>query len=154
MIHTRAATVDDVPWILGELKKFATFLGTERSLFPNEDYAIAKLQELIETQVFCIAESTIENAHDGTRVGFIGGLCSPNFFNPEIMVLTELFWWVTPEWRGTRAGALLFADFLNSGRTRANVIVVSLEEQSPLHEETLTKRGFRRFERSYILEVK
>lgn len=153
MIHSRSAVPKDIPWILGELKKFAVFLGTTRSLFPDEAYATAKLQELIETQVFCIVESTIENAHDGTRVGFIAGIAGPHYFNPEIRVLSELFWWVQPEWRGTRAGALLFAEFMNCGRSRADMVVMTLEEQSPVHEETLLRHGFKRYERNYVLEV-
>lgn len=154
MIHSRSATPEDIPWLLEELKKFAVFLGTTRSLFPNDDYAKARLQELIETQVFCIAESNIENSHDGTRVGFISGIVGPHYFNPDIVVLTELFWWVQPEWRGTRAGALLFAEFLNSGRARADMVVMTLEEHSPVHEETLVRHGFKRYERNYVMEVK
>jgi hypothetical protein len=154
MIHSRSATPDDIPWILGELKKFAVFLGTNRSLFPSEEYAKEKLQELIETQVFCIAESTLTNLHDGTQVGFIAGICGPHFFNPEIRVLSELFWWVTPEWRNTRAGALLFAEFMHCGRERADMVVMTLEEQSPVHEETLLRHGFKRYERNYVMEVR
>jgi N-acetylglutamate synthase-like GNAT family acetyltransferase len=154
MIHVREATFEDIPWILGELKKFATFMGTERTLFPTEEYATEKLKEVIESHVFCIAESYNKEMTLASSVGFIAGICGPHFFNPEIITLSELFWWVTPEWRNTRAGALLFSEFMHSGRVRANMIVMTLEEQSPVHEETLTRHGFKRYERNYVLEVK
>src|SRR5690242_19177309 len=45
--------------------------------------------------------------HNGRPIGVIGGLINPNIYNPEVMCLAEILWYVLPEHRGGRAGYLL-----------------------------------------------
>lgn len=74
-------------------------------------------------------------------------------YNPAIRVLTETFWWVTPNARGSRAGLMLLDAFTAYGERNADWIVFTLEHHSPVNERTLTKRGFHLHERSYLREV-
>lgn len=146
-ILTRKATTDDIPWLMVELEKFAKFFGTHLSLF-DPVTAPGILTNIIENHVFIMAQK-----QDGERLGFIAGLLSPHFFNPEIMQLTEAFWWVPEEFRGTGAGHVLFTEFVKVGVVEADWINFTLEHHSPVKDEFLLKRGFKPQERSFILEV-
>lgn len=148
-MNIRPATFDDADWLLMELRDFSRFFGTRRSLFPDDERtALLGLSHLIRKEPIFVAE-----ASDGERVGFVAGTLAPHPFNPEIMVLTELFWWVTTEHRGSSAGARLLEKFINYGREHADWINLTLEANSPINPATLERRGFRLRERSYLLEV-
>lgn len=148
MMQTRPASLRDLPWLLEQLWAFDAFCGTKYSMIPFEDgEATALLARLIGETFFRIAE---ENEQP---VGFICGVLQPHYLNSKIMTFTELFWWVVPEKRNTRAGALLFMEFTDFGKRHANWIVVNLEYESPVHGESLLKRDFRLKERTFLLEV-
>lgn len=150
MIRLRDAHIDDVPWLLEQLEDFSKFFGSKHSLFPSKAYGTEKLKELIEGHIMCVAHSDI---NEQPCVGFIGGILAPHFFNPEVTVLTELFWWVTPDWRNTRTGLMLLEEFIRIGNQKAKWIIMTLEDTSPVRPESLLKRGFRAKEHNYLLEV-
>jgi GNAT superfamily N-acetyltransferase len=147
-MRVRQAEIADLPWLLEQLRMFSDFFGSRRPLFPSDEGdARRALRGLIETQPFFVAD-------DGERLhGFIAAVLTPHPFNASIRTLHELFWWVAPEHRGSRAGALLFQALLELGRREADWIVVSLEARSPINPATLEKRGFIPYERSWLLEV-
>jgi hypothetical protein len=147
-IFTRKATLEDIPWLMVELEKFAKFFGTHLSLF-NPETAPGVLTNIIKEHVFLIAYRKT----DGERLGFVAGLLSPHLFNKEIIQLTELFWWVPEEYRRTGAGHILFEEFLKVGVVEADWVNFTLETNSPVKDEFLLRRGFKPQERSFILEV-
>jgi len=151
MIRIREATGFDVPWLLEQLREFADFYGTKRSLFPSDDaVAHALITHLITQGKFFLA---VDHASDKC-VGFIAGLLGPSAYNPEITQLTELFWWVAPSRRGSSAGARLLNRFEEYGReVGADWLVMTLEAKSPVDPASLERRGFRLHERSYLMEV-
>jgi len=146
LITIRKAILEDIPWILEELKKFSKFYETKNNLFPSESHASVKLGELIEGHVAFIAEEEV------LKMGFIIGVHNQHFFNPALTVLTEIFWWVKEEYRGTRAGYMLLDNFINYGKVHADWVVMTLEEKSPVKDKILLKKGFHLHERSYLLE--
>jgi hypothetical protein len=75
-------------------------------------------------------------------IGALGALLLPNLYNPEITTLVELFWYVLPEYRNTRAGALLFSELDKYGEANADEAVLSLLGSSTVNMKTLEKRGF------------
>lgn len=75
-------------------------------------------------------------------VGALGALLLPNLFNPNITTLAEIFWYVLPEYRNTRAGALLLAAFSNKAEEVADEATLSLLGSSEVNIRTLEKRGF------------
>lgn len=161
-VTARRAAPDDIPWMLDELEQFADFFMTppdapplRHCLWPTRAAAAPMLARLIETQPVLIAERSDYAAPGAVpeRVGFIAGVLAPHPLNPDIRVLSELFWWVVPEARGTRAGALLFQAFEGIGQRSADWIIMTLEAHSPVKPETLTARGYRLHERSFLKEV-
>lgn len=148
-VRIRQADENDIAWLLPQLHEFAAFFGSRRSLFPESDERAAVIVQGMLDHPFFIAES---RAFAG-RLGFIAGTLTPHPYNPDITVLAETFWWVDPAHRGTRAGALLLKHFEDYGRAHADWIVMTLNVETPVKEETLTRRGYRLKERSYLLEV-
>lgn len=146
----RPATTADVSWIVGQLKDFAEFFGTTRSLFPDIGYAHEQVERLVRDQpttLFLVAAD-----HD-VRLGFIVGQYTPHWMNPAILVLNELFWWVVPKARGSTIGARLLAEYIAAGKQHADWITMTLEAQSPVDPRSLERLGFHCHERNFLLEV-
>ena len=89
----------------------------------------------------------------GPLIGIIGGMSAPHLFNPVINVLTEIFWWVAPQHRGTSVGMRLLQYYLDEGQRKSDWIVLTLEHKTPVSDRVLLKHGFKPYERSYLMEV-
>lgn len=148
-VQVRSAMVEDVGWILTELKAFAKFYGTKKSVYPDDDDVAAGIvTKLITQHLFIVAQTD-----DGVPMGFIAGFVTPHVFNPDIRMLAESLWWVKHEYRGTMAGKALLIAFTEWGKQHADWISFSLEHNSPVKPETLTKRGYKHQETTFLLEV-
>ena len=147
-ITVRTAAERDAQWILGQLHVFDKFAGYKRSLIEDETHAHSALLNMLEKHVAFIAED-----ETGQRLGFIAGYKTPHPFNPRLRVLTESFWWVAPEHRGSGAGLLLLNEFEDYGRRCCDWAIMTLEHHSPVNPRHLIKRGFVPREQSYVLEV-
>lgn len=103
---------------------------------------------LNEEQMYVLAEKAMfdKTAFIGycydEPVGAIGGLVIPNLFNPEFINLAEIFWYVLPEYRNSRIGAMLLFEFDQLGQKIADETTLSLLKTSPLAIRSLEKRGF------------
>lgn len=145
-ISLREATLQDIDWMLVQLKLFAEFYQSSHSLFSDDDgFNRNLLKQIIEGHYFLVSEN------DGKVSGFIAGMISPHLFNPKIKTFTELFFWVLPEYRGTRAGSALLNAFVEFGKDY-HWTVMTLEHNSPIKDESLLKRGFKYKEQSFIKE--
>ena len=156
MIVVRPATATplDLVWMLRELEQFAHAAATKRPLFPADPaHGAQLLTSLIEGgHPVLIATRTTEDG-DEERLGLIAGHLSQHPYNPDLRVLTELFWWVALEHRATSAGARLLDAYIAAGRALADLVVMTLEHTSPISDRVLQKRGLRPFEHSYLLET-
>jgi len=144
VIRIRPAFHVDLPWLIEQLKAFDEFVASRQSLFGAD--APAMIEKLVADQVVLIAEG--EERH-----GCIGGTLAPHPFNSEIVVLTEMFWWVMPEHHGTSAGARLLQAFTAYGQENADWIIMTLEAKSPVNPANLERKGFALLESSYLLET-
>lgn len=75
-------------------------------------------------------------------VGALGAILLPNLFNPEIKNLAEVFWYVLPEYRKTRAGYLLLKAVDDKAKEIADETTLSLLPTSDVAISTLKKRGY------------
>ena len=150
------AEMTDIPWLLEQLRAFDRFFGGAYALFPKDvELARQLVSEWIRHQVFFVAWHA---GPPSSRIGFIGGPLGPHPYNPELVALTELFWWVVPQHRGTHVGARLLLEFEEHARANgAHLVVLSLEEttieRGMVDPSSLTRRGYRPKERSYLLEL-
>ena len=146
-VMIRKANSEDMPYLLQELKEFSKFIDTKRQVFSNEEYIKTNLQLIMDKHVFLVAEI------GALPVGFIAGFLTPHPMNPEINLLSEVFWWVDKAHRNTRAGLELLVAFIEHGKKHTDWITMTLESKSPVKEKALLRRGFRNMEYSYLLEV-
>ena len=162
MIEVRRGELSDIPWLCQELEKFSKFFGSTIPLYDDEHVREQLPKWLSGGAVFLVAVEAVTvrdpygvgDLECQRPVGFIGGLLLPHFMNPKIIQLAETFWWVQEEFRTTSAGARLFNAFCQEAKVLGvDWLTLSLEEHSPIKEESLTKRGFRRTERAYLLEM-
>jgi hypothetical protein len=147
MIKVRPATHEDFDWLLVQLRAFNTFFNSRHQLYGEEQYIVSAFTTLMKDHLVLIAESD-----EHGQMGFIAGLVSPHFFNPNIKSLNELFWWVDEKHRHSRAGLMLLNAYTEWGRKNAQWITMTLEHDSPVADRTLLKRGYLLKERNFLLE--
>jgi hypothetical protein len=143
----RPANLLDVPWLLEQGRLFDQFTG--ENLLP-EDSEEAKhiIGGLVTTLPFFISADT------NGRQGFIAGGFYNQPFNPEIVVLAEVVWWVAPEHRGSFAGARLLKHFMNYGIEQgADLIEMKTEMVSPINPKSMERAGFKEVERNWLYRV-
>lgn len=147
-IFTRRAEDYDIDWLIGQLRQFSDFFDSKHKLFPDPDSARVGLKSFIDNHYILIADTEAYGP-----AGFIAGMLFNHPFNPSIKVLNESFWWVDPEFRGTKAGSILLYEFIQFGKANVNWVWMTLETNSPIKDEVLTKRGFILKERNYLMEI-
>lgn len=79
---------------------------------------------------------------DGENIGAIAAVPVPNLFNPKLVTMAELFWYVLPEHRESRAGAMLLKAFDDCAAESADEATMSLLPTSIVNTRSLEKRGF------------
>jgi GNAT superfamily N-acetyltransferase len=80
---------------------------------------------------------------DGEPAGVLGAFLIENMFEPSIKVLSEVFWYVLPEYRETRIGFLLLNLFDETARQIANESALSiLTGSTEINIDSFAKRGF------------
>lgn len=147
-MRLRKADLGDLGWLVKQLRAFDAFQGTKKSLFPESaEEAVSLLEGLIQAHPFIVAEDF------AGPVGFIAGVLQPHPYNSQVKMLSELFWWVDPRYRGSTAGARLLEAFIEYGKRNADLVVMTLEEKSPVDPRSLERKGFRLYERNFMLEV-
>lgn len=112
----------------------------------NEDaiYALTTMGILSDTAFIAkIGESP---------VGALGAIIVPNTYNPNIKTLVEMFWYVLPEYRKSRAGLLLLNAYAEKAEELGLEATMSLLPTSNIQDKTLAKRGFSICEYAYRKE--
>lgn len=147
-ITVRRANEGDLDWVLPQARAFAQFYDSKHSLYMSDEYTRGYFSQLVEKHLFLIADSDLHGP-----IGFIAGWVSPQPYNPSLTALTEQFWWVAEEHRGSRAGLMLLNEFTAWGKAHCQQVWMTLEDKSPIADRSLSKRGYRLKERNYLLEV-
>ena len=139
----RRVEIDDYKEMMELLKEF------------GEEYGgPAVVEELSLERVFMRALHTgvgFVALNDGKIIGGIGGVYMPNPYNELLSMLTELYWYVKPEFRGTNAGGRLFLEYEKAGfRTAHGMVMTLLDSSDDSLDNGLKKRGYKQKERTYI----
>ena len=85
--------------------------------------------------------------------GMIAGFAQPFLFNKDILVASEIAWWVEPDMRGTGLGQELLEGFEYWAKEKAGcklVTMVSLDETLGKFYE---KNGYKLYERAYMKDL-
>lgn len=143
----RKATVTDVPWICNELERFHSTIKSKHRYLPAQPALRDKVLDMIFHHAVFIKES------ESSPMGMIGGYIVDHPFNPDVVLMSETFWWVPPEFRGMGIGIALLEEFVNYGKSMADTIQVSLEITSKVSDNTLMRIGLYPFERVFVMEI-
>ena len=148
MVTVRNAKHDDIEWMIVELELFAELYETKLSIFPGEQRLEVILREFIDSHVALVADNQA-----GFPMGFITGYYMGHPINKKIRWLAEIFWWVSPCFRGTDAAQKLLDEFTAWGRQRADWITFGLLSNCKVPDATLERMGYRCNEKQFLLEV-
>lgn len=152
MIVRKAAAVD-LPGYLEMGKKFHESSPMHGVIdFDDNGYSNFYLSALHDENIgMWLAED------DGNLVGIVGAIIYPLYFNPGAKVVQELWWWVSPESRGSGVGRQMFSE-IEEWATVNNASAIFMIALQNEHLEKMEKlydgAGFRPLERTYIKEVK
>ena len=143
-MRVRRADISDIPWLIGQLRAFAASHPIGPRIMGTDAHCEVLLAHLIDTQYVALADA------DGTPVGLIAGALAPHPFNPNLVIATELWWWVNPPDRGTRAGLMLLDAYDEWASANADIKGMTLEAGSPVNPRALEKRGYALAEHQYV----
>jgi hypothetical protein len=146
MAETKRAKIADIEWLLEECIAFSKAYESKHDLCGNLPYAVKFLENLVNNHLVLIC-------YDGeVKTGFIAGMIQPHHFNPDMLMLSELLWWVKKEHRGGLSGSKLLDDFIAVGKEHCQWITFTIEKGTQISDEPLLKRGFVMTEKAYLLE--
>lgn len=126
--------IEDIPWFV----EVASYHMLHDELKRPELYNREHLYNLAYKG--CLDKTGLVAKVDGECVGGIAGLLVPNMFNPLMTTLAELVWYVLPEYRHTRVGAMLLKAF--DGLNVSDETTLSLLPTSEVNVKTMNKIGF------------
>jgi GNAT superfamily N-acetyltransferase len=134
--NTEVLTLDDVVWFV---EVAAVRMLTDEVKRPE----LVNLDNLYKLAMMGVSGGTAFIVKkDGVPVGAIGAILTPNLYNPSLNTLSELFWYVLPEYRNTRAGYLLIKALDERAKEIAHDCTLSLLPSSNVAIKTLEKRGY------------
>ena len=144
----RQATKYDIDIIIEMLKHFrdADIFGIVKEN-NNKEYIVAVLSEILS------GKGAIFIAEKDQPIGMLIGLILPSFWNPQILELHELAFWIEPEHRGGTHGFRLlkaYIDYANELKKngRINNFYVTKMVDSP--DIKYQKFGFKKLEENWI----
>lgn len=89
-------------------------------------------------------------------VGISGALLYPLYFNPAHLVVQELWWFLTPQARGSGAGQVMFQGIEHWAKevNAASIFMIALEDgRASQMARVYARSGFTPLERTFIKEV-
>ena len=84
--------------------------------------------------------------------GMLAAIITPNFWNPKVLEIKELAWWVHPDHRNGMVGGRLFVAFNKKAQElieagRAHIVTASL-----MGNINIEKQGFHKIDSTYVKE--
>jgi GNAT superfamily N-acetyltransferase len=151
-VIVRRATVDDFPCYLELAQEFHA---------ASPMHGVVELDEVNYRQFYLdsLANDNIGlwlAEFDGKIIGITGALAYPLYFNPTNLIVQELWWWLTPQARGSGAGKAMFETIIEWAKSKnaKAVFMIALEDDNVNKMTKLYARaGFKPIEHTYIKEV-
>lgn len=142
------ATLEDLDFIVEEGIKFLEYHPSRINQGHDINYLYSLAENLVENQVMLVAKD------NGVNMGMISGVVVPAIFNPNYIVLQEVFWWVKEEFRQTMAGLKLLKAFEDKGKElKVSTISMVTTAYTPVLAKYYKKRGYMPVESTYIKEL-
>jgi len=148
--NIRDATLDDIEELLLMAEEFTT--ETDISEMFNKEH----MRLLYTTYIPHVDGVCIVLTKEDKVVGVIGGVVAQHTFNPEVVILSELLWFVSKTYRKSMQSIKLFKRFeqegIRLGATQVYVCLRSnLKDQSV--QRVYERLGYTEKERTYVKKV-
>jgi len=86
-------------------------------------------------------------------VGIVGAIAYPLYFNPNALVVQELWWWLDPAFRGEGNKMFKQIELWAKERNAAALFMIALEDDRAAKMEKVYQRaGFKPIERTFMKE--
>jgi GNAT superfamily N-acetyltransferase len=146
----RSATKDDLEQYVKLAEKFHAASPMHGAIdFDSKGYAefyVSSLQN--ESMGIWLAE--IENK----VVGIVGAIAYPLYFNPNALVVQELWWWLDPAFRGEGNKMFKQIELWAKERNASALFMIALEDDRAAKMEKVYQRaGFKPIERTFMKKV-
>lgn len=112
------------------------------------DHHVRKVLDAVRASGMCLIAQEDEHI-----AGVFMAVVSPDIWIPSMKIMTELVWWVNPQYRNSSAGLRLLKEYTNRGEQMVqdgdiSMFTMTLLENSP--EINLHKRGWNKTETNYV----
>lgn len=142
----RLAEVEDIPTLVAMGKKFHAI--TDYQFIPYDEATAENLMLTAIDHGLCAV-----CCKEGKIIGMLVGMKAPCILNQNIMIGTELAWWIEPEYRGSSA-AIRLLDFIEQQAKNMGLAfwsMMCLETSKPDGLESLyLKRSYVKAERTFV----
>lgn len=145
MFRCALATEEDIAWIRDVAAKRMLLEEVGKPQYYNAE----NIDNLVRAGIENSSCWVVFKGH--VPVGALGAIAYPHFLNPDITMLCEIFWWVDPEHRNSKAGLLLLNSF-NEETEKYDEATMSLLTVSEVMNRSLEKRGYRLLEYGFNKE--
>jgi GNAT superfamily N-acetyltransferase len=121
---------------------------------------ISKLVEITPDNVADFLVRAIDNpdvgmwmaVKDGAVVGICGALRYPLYFGPQHIIVQELWWWLTPDARGSGAGQALYKtleDWAKENGAAAIFMIALDDDRVEKTSKFYARAGYKPLERTF-----
>lgn len=155
MITVRLAKEEDTAAIVAMGRRFweAAKVQSGGLTFDEESFG-GYFRMMVWNPLFVVFVAEGDN---GIIQGSIGAVLQPWFCNRNLMTVEEIFWWVSDEFRGTRAGILLHRALMQfAEEAGAATVSMSIEESignSDKLDRYYRRCGFNPASRTYLKSI-
>jgi hypothetical protein len=146
----RRAFLDDIPSILKLGEEFTTETGIPEIFNPYF------CQKILTHYIPSVDGVCLVLTHNKNVVGFIGGIVQQHMFNPEVVILVEMMWFTSKEYRKTTQNIKLLKEFEKVGITlNASQIYLTLRSnlKADKVEKLYQRMGYIEQERTFTRKI-
>lgn len=145
--EVRIAEEKDIDWLVNIASYNMLAYEVQKPEWYNKERVTELVKKGIEDKTCLVATK------DGELVGVLGGILVSNLFNPKYTTLSEIFWYVLPEYRRSKCGYLLLKEYTKLSETIGDMATLCIiVDSSEINIDTIEKFGFKLKEFSFYKE--
>ena len=145
----RNACKDDMPELIAGSLRFHEAMLKQKTLTFDPDSAKKLMMFLIGSPAALVLVMEMKKS----IVGAIGGFLSPWMLDWRIKIMTEFFWWLNEERRGSGIRLLIEFERLAKIKGADRMIMVTLQQDDETLARYYERRGYKHLEHHFIKEI-
>lgn len=134
--HIRSLSEQDRNWLLD----IASYDTIHNDLGKPELYNREQLDNLFTTAQH--GDYSFVCEMNGELIGIVSGIQHGHLFNPDVQLISTLFWYVAPAFRNSRAGWLLLKRYTDAVKASGLNCIFAIQNYSNVKPSIFHKAGF------------